>query len=60
MDDLSGNTTHLLDLAALEAGLAPVTLGHPLIYHPSARLHQQYGDGPGAAGRGGRHARDHG
>ncbi len=35
MDDSSGNTTHLLDLAALEAGLAPVTLGHPLIYHPA-------------------------
>ncbi len=35
MDDSPGNTTHLLDLAALEAGLAPVTLGHPLIYHPA-------------------------
>jgi BirA family biotin operon repressor/biotin-[acetyl-CoA-carboxylase] ligase len=34
MDNSSGNTTYLLDLAALEAGLAPVTLGHPLIYHP--------------------------
>lgn len=35
MDNSSGNTTHLLDMAALEAGLAPVTLGHPLIYHPT-------------------------
>lgn len=35
MDDSPGNTTHLLNLAALEAGLAPVTLGHPLIYHPA-------------------------
>lgn len=35
MDDSSGDTTHLLDLAALEAGFAPVTLGHPLIYHPT-------------------------
>src|SRR5690242_15101662 len=35
MDDSPENTTHLLDLAALEVGLAPVTLGHPLIYHPA-------------------------
>jgi len=35
MDNSPGDTTHLLNLAALEAGLARVTLGHPLIYHPA-------------------------
>ncbi|HKT38270.1 MAG TPA: hypothetical protein VJR48_07840, partial [Ktedonobacterales bacterium] len=35
MNNSPGDTTHLLDLAALEVGLAPVTLGHPLIYHPA-------------------------
>ena len=35
MDDSIRDTTQLLDLAMLEAGLAPLTFGHPLIYHPA-------------------------
>ncbi len=34
-NDSTGDPTQLLDLKALEAGLAPLTLGHPLIYHPA-------------------------
>lgn len=35
MVDSTGATARPLDVAALEAALAPLTLGHPLIYHPA-------------------------
>lgn len=33
--DTIGNGARPLDVAALEAALAPLTLGHPLVYHPA-------------------------